>query len=99
MKYFKSFYDKTLAYSPNWYGTFDYAPIADVLLYNDDEGYCIGTINEITEDIMEITEEDALFEIENVDSENPNIWFGYRLMTRWETPEEQDVQPEIIQEE
>ena len=40
--YFKCSYPPGIAYSPTWYGTLNWVPPATVLLYNDEEGWCIG---------------------------------------------------------
>jgi len=83
MNYFKSFYDKGIAYSPNWYGTLDYAPLAEVLLYDDNQGYCIGRMDSALPDgVISITEQEALAEIaaaQDVDG----VWFGSKLDGRW----------------
>lgn len=84
MNYFKSYYDKTLSYSPDWYGTLSYAPPATVLLYNDNEGFCIGYMeSELPEGVQAMTDQEALAEVaqaEDIDG----VFFGDKLATRWE---------------
>jgi hypothetical protein len=41
VQYFKSTFTPGLRYSEGWYGTFGYAPDAEVLLFDDDLGICI----------------------------------------------------------
>ncbi len=84
MNYFKSFYDQDIAYSPNWYGTMDYAPPATVLLYDDNQGYCIGYMEgELPEGVQALTESEALAIVAStVDVEG--VWFGEKLAHRWD---------------
>jgi hypothetical protein len=65
--YFKSTYETGLVYSEGWYGTLDYAPEGvEILLYNDNDGYCICRKDEydsalLSQDtVTELTEEQAL---------------------------------------
>ena len=45
--YFISTYQPDIEwYDEGWYGDLDFTPPANVLLYNDVAGYCIGTIEE-----------------------------------------------------
>ena len=83
MNYFKSFYDKGIAYSPNWYGTLNYAPAATVLLYDDNQGYCIGYMESALPDgVQALTESEALAIVASaVDVEG--VWFGEKLAGRW----------------
>lgn len=84
MNYFKSNYEKGLAYSENWYGTLDYAPPATVLLYNDNDGYCIGKMESaLPNGITAMTETEALAEISNA-VEVDGVYFGDKLLHRWE---------------
>jgi len=87
MNYFKSYYDTGIAYSPNWYGTLDYAPTATVLLYDDNQGFCIGYMeNELPEGVFFISEENALNEIfyaEDIDG----VFNGEKLFHRWDVVE------------
>jgi hypothetical protein len=83
-KYFKSYYEKTLSYSPNWYGTMDYAPPAIVLLYDDNQGYCIGYMDgELPAGVEAMTEIDALAEI-LVAQDIDGVYFGDKLLHRWD---------------
>lgn len=92
--YFKSYYNPC-KYSPNWYGALDYAPPATVLLYNDNDNFCIGYMDI---DCMELvnhptlqfynSDEEALQDIANSSIDDANIWFGERLEIRWTLPEE-----------
>jgi hypothetical protein len=88
MYYFKSTYEPC-AYSPNWYGSLSYAPNATVLMYNDEEGYCIGYMEVNNANVEYITEVEATEIIaEYLNTENPNIWLGDRLLHRWEVTED-----------
>ena len=50
--YFKATYDPKIetSYYRNFYGHTDFAPAAEVLIYNDDEGFCIGFLWESIHD-------------------------------------------------
>lgn len=66
MKYFKSYYEKGITYPKGWYGTLDFAPPVNILMYNDAEGYCIGTIGNIVRKKSVITSfEKELYEKEH----------------------------------
>lgn len=84
MNFFKSTYESGIAYSPNWYGTLDYAPLATVLLYDDNQGFCIGYMeSELPEGVQAITEQEALAIVagaEDIDG----VYFGEKLARRWE---------------
>lgn len=91
MNYFKSFYDKILAYSPGWYGTLSYAPSATVLLYDDNQGFCIGYMeSELPNGVQVMTEEEALA-IVNSAEDIKGVWFGEKLVHRWDV---EDVMPD-----
>lgn len=84
MNYFKSFYDVGLSYSPNWYGTLDYAPLATVLLYDDNQGYCIGYMESaLPQGVVSLTEEEANTEIINA-QDIDGVFFGEKLTLRWD---------------
>jgi hypothetical protein len=84
MNYFKSFYDSGIAYSPNWYGTLSYAPAATVLLYDDNQGFCIGCMeSELPEGVQAITEQEALSIVASAEDVE-GVWFGEKLAHRWE---------------
>jgi hypothetical protein len=89
MNYFKSYYETGLAYSPNWYGTLSYAPQATVLLYDDNQGFCIGFMEvELPPGVIPMTEAEALAEVaqaEDIDG----VWFGEKLAHRWDEPPEE----------
>ena len=92
MNYFKSNYDEVGAYSKGWYGTRDYAPPATILLYNDNENYCIGYMeSELPEYLIPLTESEALELIDNAE-DGEGIYFGEKLENRWEE------QPEEVEE-
>lgn len=83
MNYFKSYYDKAIAYSPNWYGTLDYAPNATVLLYNDTEGFCVGHMESaLPEGVQAMTEQEALAEVAQA-QDIEGVYFGEKLANRW----------------
>jgi hypothetical protein len=81
--YFKSTYEPC-SYSPNWYGTLDYAPNAIVLLYDDNQGFCIGYMeSELPEGVIPMTEVEVLAKTANtVDAEG--VYFGDKLGHRWD---------------
>ena len=83
MNYFKSYYSPC-AYSPNWYGTLDYAPMATVLMYNDEDCYCIGHMEADDANVNYITEEEAMDIIDSEEGEH--VWKGDRLTHRWDKP-------------
>ena len=84
MNYFKSFYDLGIAYSPNWYGTLDYAPPATVLLYDDNQGYCIGYMESgLPVGVQGIAEQEALEAVASAEYID-GIWFGEKLAHRWD---------------
>jgi hypothetical protein len=90
MNYFKSKYEPVAGYSPNWYGTMDYAPVATILLYDDNLCECIGYSEyALPEDshITPLTENNALDIIQNY-PEGEGIWFGEKLEKRWLSEEE-----------
>jgi hypothetical protein len=83
MNYFKSYY-QSCSYSPNWYGTLDYAPSATILLYNDNECYCIGYMeSELPNEVIPLTEEEALAEISQ-SQDIDGVYFGDKLLHRWD---------------
>lgn len=83
MNYFKSFYESGIAYSPNWYGTLNYAPPATVLLYDDNQGFCIGYMeSELPEGVQALTEAEALAIVEGAEDVD-SVWFGKKLAGRW----------------
>ena len=91
--YFKSNYMPPCAYSPNWFGTLDNSPMAQILLYNDILYFCIGyTENEADYNIITSyetitayeSEEQALEDIEARSIDNVDVWFGERLLHRWD---------------
>ena len=83
MNYFKGFYDKGIAYSPNWYGTLNYAPPATVLLYDDNQGYCIGYMEStLPEGVQALTESEALAIVASAE-DIEGVWFGEKLANRW----------------
>ena len=92
MNYFKSYYSPC-AYSPNWYATLDYAPMATVLLYDDENGFCIGHMEANDAAVEYITEEEAMSIIDSTDGEQ--VWKGDKLVHRWDIPIEEQV--EIIE--
>lgn len=97
MNYFISRYEPC-AYSPNWYGHKIYAPNATVLMYNDEEGFCIGYMEADDADVKYVTEYHATEWLSYYnDIDNPNIWIGDRLLHRWDEPvvEDGDVNGEI----
>ena len=83
MYYFKSYYSPC-SYSPNWYGTLDYAPPATVLMYNDAEGFCIGTMDEQIDGVTYISEPEAMVIVNTADINNPNVFVGNKLLHRWD---------------
>lgn len=88
MNYFKSYYDKGLAYSPNWYGILSYAPAATVLLYDDNEGYCVGYMeSDLPLGVEAITEAEALAQVAAADDVD-GVYFGEKLAHRWDNPPE-----------
>lgn len=88
MNYFKSYYTPGIAYSPNYYGTLSWAPAATVILYDDNEGYCIGYMeSDLPPGVEAITEEEANIELQNaVDTDG--VFFGEKLLHRWDNPPE-----------
>jgi len=86
MNYFKSYYSPC-AYSPNWYGTLDYAPMATVLMYNDEDCYCIGYMEANDANVNYISEKEAMDIIDNEDGRLDHIWKGERLAHRWDIEE------------
>jgi len=85
MNYFKSYYDIGIAYSPNWYGTLNYAPPATVLLYDDNQGYCIGYMEgELPEGVQALTESEALAIVASAE-DIEGVWFGEKFAGRWTT--------------
>jgi hypothetical protein len=85
MNYFKSTY-QPCSYSPNWYGTLDYAPNATVLMYDDENLFCIGTMDEIIDGVEYITEEQAINIIN--DSDGELVYKGDKLLHRWDVVED-----------
>ena len=84
MNYFKSTYQLGLAYSPNWYGTLDYAPPATVLLYDDNQGYCIGYMaSELPQGVTSIAETEAQTELANA-QDVEGVFYGDKLLNRWD---------------
>jgi len=84
MNYFKSFYDQGIAYYPNWYGTMDYAPPATVLLYDDNQGYCIGYMaSELPDGVQALTESEALAIVASAE-DIEGVWYSEKLVHRWD---------------
>lgn len=85
MNYFKSTYETGIAYSPNWYGSMSYAPAATVLLYNDNEGYCIGYMDSnLPAGVTAMTEAEAQTELNNAQDVD-GVYFGDKLLHRWDS--------------
>lgn len=85
VNYFKSIYSPC-AYSPDWYGTLSYAPSATVLMYDDENLFCVGYMeSELPEGVETITEQEALNYVNNADENNPNIFKGDKLIHRWDS--------------
>lgn len=83
MNYFKSFYKPGTAYSPNWYGTMNHAPAAEVLLYDDNQGYCIGRMKaELPAEVVPMTEAEALIAVSSAKSIK-GVYAGDKLAVRW----------------
>ncbi len=96
--YFKSTYERVLAYSPNWYGTLDFAPPAVVELYNDREGWCIGYMeSELPKGVIPLTENEykSIFTalLPRISDGHNGIWAGDALANRWKP------KPEYLDEE
>lgn len=90
MNYFKSYYTPC-GYSPNWYGTLSYAPSATVILYNDNECYCIGYMKDnLPNGVIPITEKEAL-EYLNNSEDISGVWFGDKLLHRWDEKDNDSV--------
>jgi len=88
MNYFKSFYGLGIVYSPTWYGTLDYAPPATVLLYDDNQGYCIGYMeSDLPPGVQAIAEQEALTEVGQA-QDIKGVWFGEKLAHRWDVVED-----------
>jgi hypothetical protein len=97
MNYFKSFYNNKLSYSPGWYGEMPWAPKAEVLLYNDKEGFCIGRMeSELPKEVEPMDEKVALAEVESYrddttsvmvadkhDRKPARVWVGEDIVNRW----------------
>ncbi len=68
MNYFKSEYEKGIVYNKGWYGTLDYSPDATVLMYDDDNGICIGFMEELitVEKLYDRNFEDAKNELNRI---------------------------------
>lgn len=90
--YFKSTYEPCV-YSENWYGTLDYAPRATVLLYNDNECFCIGYLEDVDKynlllNATTVTaysnEEEALLDVESNSIDIEGVYFGAKLLNRWD---------------
>jgi hypothetical protein len=47
MKYFKNFYEKNISYPKCWYGVLEFAPPAEMLLYDDANGLCVGVLPDV----------------------------------------------------
>lgn len=97
--FFKSQY-QPCTYSPNWYGTLDLAPTATVILYDDNENICIGYVESIeAKNILEQyatisfyeTEADMEDDYEIYSIEDEHVWFGDRLIHRWDVVEDGGV--------
>jgi hypothetical protein len=111
MNYFKSFYNNKLSYSPGWYGEMPWAPKAEVLLYNDKEGFCIGRMeSELPQQVEPMDKKTALAEIEKYkddttsievadkhDRKPARVWHGQDLADRWlpEAIEQKPSDPEL----
>lgn len=83
MYYFKMYY-QPCSYSKDWYGLLNYAPPATVLMYNDEDCFCIGYMEENIHGVQHITEASAMSQIANADDTNPDVWKGDRLIHRWD---------------
>ena len=83
--YFKSNLPTT-NYNRDWYGI-NYAPPAKVILYDDNNCFCIGYFEDVSPIIPEVTfysnEQEALNDIVTYSIEDDNVWFGDRLAHRW----------------
>ena len=102
MNYFKSAY-KRCTYSPGWYGTLDWAPPATVLLYNDNDCWCIGYMeSDLPNGVVAITEAEAneiLAAAEALEA-TEDVWFGEKLENRWnEEAVSNESEPDIISED
>lgn len=84
MKYFKSNYTVGIKYPKGWYGTLDFAPPVNVLMYNDLEGYCIGTIGNVCRKQSVVTEEEKTIETNLTNPTNINFEITTEKITRKE---------------
>ena len=84
MKFFKSYYTPGTQYSPGWFGTL-YVGEAEVTvtLYNDEEGFCVGTIDTLVKGLKELSEREYAEILMNSDEVSPGIWTGVKLNSRW----------------
>ncbi len=84
-----------VSYSPDYCGTRDHcAKNEKALLYNDEEGWGIGTAEGdfIPPDVKVISQEDAEKIILTADNENVKVYFGDKLLNRWK-PETIEAEP------
>lgn len=91
--YFKAQYPKGVAYSPNWYGTYDVAPKAEIILYDDNNGFCIGSV-ESSEDaailssyssvVFYANESAAMSDFFAKQTNSENVYWGDKLLHRWD---------------
>lgn len=84
--YFKSNLLSTTEYAKDWYGI-NYTPPATVVLYDDNQGFCIGYFEDVCPIMPEVTfysnEQKALDDITVCSIKDDNVWFGDRLVNRW----------------
>ena len=91
--YFKSYYPPGLGYSPTWYGTMDWAPKATVLLYDDEQGQCIGFMDSaLPPEVTPMTEQEAGKEVADCDGKKEKVWKGDKLKRKWDEVEESGLQ-------
>lgn len=96
MYYFKSQYEPCV-YSPNWFGSFDVAPQATVILYDDNQNICIGYVdNQESAAILQtcptislyMTQEQLNVDMAELQTDDTHVWFGERLTHRWDVVED-----------
>jgi hypothetical protein len=76
----------TTEYNKGFYGL-NRVPPATVVLYDDNQGFCIGYFVDVCPIIPEISfydnEQNALDDIAFYSVDDDNVWFGDRLDRRW----------------